>query len=71
MNNSIHNKGLHVRLLYCLCNTVAEWTYTDVLCQGDHPLAAFNTGGQWLLAWRQSFLRRRTVQTVRLHLLWS
>lgn len=56
---------------FAICNAVVERTYTDVLRQGDHPLAAFNAGGQGLLAWRQSLLRRRTVQTVWLHLLLS
>lgn len=62
-------------LCYCavfaIFNAVVERTYADVLCQGDDPLAAFNTGGRGLLAWRQSLLRWRTVQTVWLHLLLS
>lgn len=58
-------------VLLALPGVVFSNHLTDVLCQGDHPLAAFNTRGRGLLAWRQSLLRGRTVQTVWLDLLLS
>ncbi len=53
------------------CNAEVEQTYTDVLRQRDDPLVAFHTWGGRLLTWRQPLLRRRTVQSMWLHLLLS
>lgn len=58
-------------LLLALPGVVFSYHLTDVLGQGDHPLAAFHTGGQGLLARGQPLLRRRTVQTMWLYLLLS
>lgn len=38
--------------------------YADVLRQSDHSLAAFDTRGWGLLAWRQSLLWRGSIETL-------